>query len=246
MILYVNGCSHTAAAEANVQHAFAEDDSDYHDMGRRPHPDNLKVSWGRQLANLLSSEFYCDAESAASNARILRTTRDWIKNNPDKLAQTFMVIQFTTWEREEWLYPDGTYYQVNASGIDLVPADWEEKYKRYVIGVNWDKKTKQAHDEIWSLHCELTALGINHLFFSAHSSFSDISLQERHDWNRHYIEPYSREHTYNAVLKNNGFPYTCEYGYHFGKAAHSFWAQYVLQCIQDYKLLDPLNEVPAD
>jgi hypothetical protein len=44
MILYVNGDSHTAAAEAVNPHAFAEDDSALFYLGRAPHPENLAVS----------------------------------------------------------------------------------------------------------------------------------------------------------------------------------------------------------
>ena len=47
MILYVNGDSHTAAAEAVNPHAFAMDDRPLFYLGRAPHPDNVSVSWGK-------------------------------------------------------------------------------------------------------------------------------------------------------------------------------------------------------
>ena len=40
MILYANGCSHTAAAEAVVPNCFAVDDG-RNGIDRRPHPANL-------------------------------------------------------------------------------------------------------------------------------------------------------------------------------------------------------------
>ena len=46
MILYVNGDSHTAAAEAVNAHAFAEDDPNLGYLHRLPHPDNLAVVGG--------------------------------------------------------------------------------------------------------------------------------------------------------------------------------------------------------
>ena len=61
------------------------------------------------------------------NARIIRTTHDWIKQNPAKLSDTFMLIQWSTWEREEWFYQD-QWWQVNASGTDHVPPELQEKY----------------------------------------------------------------------------------------------------------------------
>ena len=107
MILYVNGDSHSAAAEAAVPHCFAEDDGKLMHMGHRPHPENLVVSWGWKLANLLNAECYMDAESASSNTRIIRTTRKWIAENQDRLDRTVMAIQWSTWEREEWQDRDG-------------------------------------------------------------------------------------------------------------------------------------------
>lgn len=244
MILYVNGCSHTAAAEAAHPAAFAEDDGDLAYLGRRPHPLNISVSWGWHVAKALNSEFYCDAESAASNDRILRTTRAWVKQNQERLSRTLMIVQWTTWEREEWWHQvSQRYYQVNASGVDQVPPEWQQRYKQYIADVDWNIKTQQAHNNIWQLHCELQDLGVQHLFFSGHSTFSDIRNQ--HDWGRNYIHPYSRDHSYNAVLKNNGFEYVDPKGFHFGKDGHSFWANYVLQYLRQNNFLESFDEVPA-
>ena len=49
MILYVNGDSHTAAAEAVNSYSFAEDDPALFYMGRVPHPANIAISWGKLL-----------------------------------------------------------------------------------------------------------------------------------------------------------------------------------------------------
>ena len=58
MILYVNGDSHTAGAEAVNPHAFAEDDPTYEHLKRLPHPDNLAVSWGKRLSTMLKMGFH--------------------------------------------------------------------------------------------------------------------------------------------------------------------------------------------
>lgn len=242
MILYINGCSHTAAAEAAHPAAFAEDDEHYQHLGRRPHPENLVVSWAWKLAEHLNVEGYYDAESAASNDRIIRTTREWVANNRHKLHDTLAVIQWTTWEREEWLH-NGTWYQVNASGVDWVPAELQQRYKEFVVSVDWKTKTEEAHEKIWQLHLELEAQGLRHVFYSGHSTFSDI--QDRRDWGTSYMDPYDRNKSFNAVLKNNGFDYVNPKSYHFGADAHSFWANYVLQYIQQSNLLRP-NEIPTD
>ena len=122
MILYVNGDSHTAAGEAVNDYCFAEDDPHLWAYGRAPHPDNLKVSWGQRLADMIGATLHCDAESASSNTRILRTTRKYLEtNHPD-----LIVIGWSTWEREEWSHK-GNYYQVTASGTDSVPEDLQQR-----------------------------------------------------------------------------------------------------------------------
>ena len=57
MILYVNGDSHAAGAEAVNPHAFAEDDPELYYLGRLPHPENLQVTWGKLLSLALNAGF---------------------------------------------------------------------------------------------------------------------------------------------------------------------------------------------
>lgn len=234
MILYVNGCSHSAAAEAAVPYAWACDDGQLWTMGTEPHPANLAVSYGRHIADELGAKLVCEASSGGSNDRVIRTTKEWIERNPDKLADTFVILQWTTWEREEWLHA-GTWYQVNASGIDTVPDELQERYKHFVINVDWNVKTPEAHDKIWEMHQYLKDRGIRHLFFSGHSTFSDI--QNRRDWGKNYMHPYIREESYHNWLINNGGEYANAASYHFDAKSHRLWAQHVLQYINDNNLI---------
>lgn len=229
MILYVNGDSHTAAAEAVNQHAFAMDDGELYHLGRLPHPENLAVSWGRKLSEFLKAGFKCDAESAASNQRILRTTREWLDNAPTN-TEIFMVIQWTTWEREEWLI-DGTYYQVNGSGIDQVPAGYETQYKQWIVDIDWKAVTQQAHQNIWDLHIELEEKNIPHIFFNGNNDFAKIPESQRQDWGTSYMGPYDPQSTYNQWLLSNGFDTVAPNSWHFGQEAHSAWARNVLKYI---------------
>jgi len=236
MKLYINGCSHTAAAEAVLPHAFAEDDWNYRHLGRRPHPENFRHSWATHVAQQLGTELICDAESAASNDRIVRTTRQWLADNSHDLADTVVIIQWTTWEREEWLH-QGTWYQVNASGVDSVPPELQNRYREFVASVDWYTKTRQAHAEIWKLHQDLKALGIRHVFFNGQSTFSELGPNEQHDWGVSYIQPYSIQHSYAAILRENGYEFANPNTYHFGAAAHCFWAKYVLQYLDTHNIL---------
>ena len=242
MILYVNGCSHSAAAEAAVPYAWSCDDGNRWGTGTEPHPANLAVSYGKHLADALGAELVCQASSGGSNDRVIRTTQDWIRLNPNKLADTVMILQWTTWEREEWWH-DGTWYQVNASGADTVPTELAERYKNYIVDIDWTVKTNDAHNKIWNMHLYLKELGIKHLFFSGHSTFSDIQNQQ--DWGTSYVFPYSREHSYHNWLKNNGGVYANAASYHFDANSHRLWANFMLQYIKDHNFLGH-NEISVD
>jgi hypothetical protein len=236
MILYVNGDSHTAAAEAVNPHAFAMDDGDLFYMGRAPHPANLAVSWGKTLAGTLKATFKCDAEAASSNRRIMRTTQEWLANTGYDPREIFMIIQWSTWEREEWLIDD-VHYQINASGIDHVPASHQEQYKQFVANVDWNLCTRSWHDEIWQLHLDLLSRGIRHVFFNGNNHFATIPESDRKDWGHHYIGPYDPAQTYDQWLKSHGHQTVAPDSWHFGRAAHAAWARFMLQYVISHKLL---------
>ena len=229
MILYVNGDSRTAAAEAVNPYAFAEDDTQYFYMGRVSHPDNLAVSWGRLLSLSLRAGFHCAAESASSNTRIIRTTREWldtrISNN-----DIVIIIQWSTWEREEWLI-DNIYYQINASGVDDIPASHQQQYKEYIANIDWQHRTEQAHNDIWNFHKELQAQNIKHVFFNGNNDFSKIQNQK--DWKKSYIAPYDPTMTFDAVVRRQGFQTVASNSWHFGQEAHSFFHRFMLKYIID-------------
>jgi hypothetical protein len=233
MILYVNGDSHTAGAEAVNVHAFAEDDPKYFYLGRAPHPDNLSVTWGKLLSLALRTGFHCEAESASSNSRILRTSREWLATRQD-LEELLVVIQWSTWEREEWLYKD-RYLQVNASGVDHVPQDLQEKYRQYIMGVDWEWKTQEAHDQIWAFHKELEEKGIKHIFFNGNNDFSKI--KDQREWDMCYVAPYEPTMTFDAIVRKQGIDTVAPNSYHFGKDAHSFFNRFMLQYIINNKFI---------
>jgi hypothetical protein len=233
MILYVNGDSHTAGAEAVNVHAFAEDDPKYFYLGRAPHPDNLSVTWGKLLSLALRTGFHCEAESASSNSRILRTSREWLATRQD-LEELLVVIQWSTWEREEWLYKD-RYLQVNASGVDHVPQDLQEKYRQYIMGVDWEWKTQEAHDQIWAFHKELEEKGIKHIFFNGNNDFSKI--KDQREWDMCYVAPYEPTMTFDAIVRKQGIDTVAPNSYHFGKDAHSFFNRFMLQYIITNKFI---------
>ena len=234
MILYVNGDSHAAAAEAVNNHAFAEDDPAHFFLGRRPHPDNLAVSWGKQLSRTLNAALHLDAESASSNSRIIRTTRAWLVERADAVQDILVIIQWSTWEREEWEY-NGVTYQVNGSGIDQVPAEAQERYRHFVVSLDWKQKTQQAHDEIWAFHQELKKQGIRHIFVNGNNDFSKIAKQKK--WGTDYIGPYDPKLTYDAIIRSSGIETVAPNSYHYGKDGHSIFHRFMLQYIIENKYI---------
>jgi hypothetical protein len=235
MKLYINGDSHAAAAEAVVPHAFAEDDGALKHMGRAPHPANAAVSWARVLADTVKATLYLDAESASSNTRIRRTTRDWIKTHRPWLSETVMMIQWSTWEREEW-WIDGQSYQVTASGTDDVPAAHANRYRQWVTDMDWRTVQLREHNEIWQFHQELDALGVRHVFFNGNNTFKDIAQDQQHNWGNSYIEPYNPVMSYDQWLKYNKFRTVSPDSWHFGQDAHVAWARFMLQYGMKYNL----------
>lgn len=218
-ILYVNGDSHSAGAEAVNDYCFAEDDPFYYALGRIPHPDNERASYGCNIANELFAVLHCDAESASSNARIIRTTRDYLRHyKPDAV-----IIGWSTWEREEWLH-DGIYWQVNAGGVG---HDWpdivKERYQEYVANLNWVERTRDAHIKIHEFHHELLDLGLPHLFFN---TYNDFRTQKSLNWHDSYINPYDPDMTYFKWLTDQGFQSNASY--HFQADAHRKWAEFLL------------------
>lgn len=222
MILYVNGDSHSAGAEAVNPYCFAIDDPLYWGLGRRPHPDNERVSYGCQLANKLGAVLHCDAESASSNSRIIRTTENYLRYNskPD-----LVIIGWSTWEREEWLY-DNVYWQVNAGGVG---EDWpdaiKERYKKWVTELDLGPVENKAHRYIYNFHKKLESENVNHFFFTCYEPWNKLDADL--DWGGYYLKPYDRDFTYFNWCQTQGFRTINKNSYHYGPDAHAAWSKFL-------------------
>ena len=230
MILYVNGDSHSAGVEIAGPWCFAKDDSKYRRLGRVPHPANLKLSYGQLLADKMNCQLICDAESASSNNRIIRTTLKQLTGGPGMPAvrPDFIVIGWSTWERQEFHDPKtGIAWQVNAGGIGVDWPDWlKEQYPKFIEGLDWRKEMNLAHNKIYQFHTELQHRGIKHLFFNTFSYF-DLRVVTSLDWHNCYLDPYNKYSTYYNWCLSQGFEPVTKNGYHFGADAHRAWADYL-------------------
>lgn len=236
MIVYVNGDSHSAGAEAVNTHCFANDDPKFRHLGREAHPDNLVASYGYKIAQHFNASLVLDAQSASSNDRIIRTTREYIADHTPDL----IIIGWATWEREEWLH-NGVYYQVSGGGFDSVPEELHTQYKEWVI----KKSQTYAQDELTSfekiqqLHIELNERNIPHLFFNTYMHFGHVALNSQilYNWGNNYIDPYNQNGTYYYWLHNQGFRcvqhHTVHESYHYGADAHQAWASHIIPYAKD-------------
>jgi hypothetical protein len=225
VILYVNGDSHSAGAEAVNAHAFACDDPLYWALGRQPHPDNERVSYGCQLANMMYAVLHCDAESASSNHRIIRTTWEYL----DAQSPDFVVIGWSTWERKEF-YDQATNlnWQVNAGGVGEDWPTWlKDLYPQYISEIDWPYETHSAHLKIHQFHVDLASRGIRHLFFNTYNHFDESHTGQKFDWDNCYVDPYNPKGTYYAWCIQNGFKTVRPNSYHFGPDAHAAWAEFL-------------------
>jgi hypothetical protein len=113
------------------------------------------------------------------------------------------------------------------------------------LGVDWNQKTDEAHKQIWAFHQELEAQGIKHIFFNGNNDFSIIGdpgkysypFGPMYNWGSSYIGPYDPKQTYNAIIRAAGIATVNSKSWHFGKDGHSFFAQFMLQYINNNKLI---------
>lgn len=235
MILYVNGDSHSAGAEAVLSYCFAEEDQKYKHLGRKPHPINLTYSYGNLIAQQLNAQLVCDAESASSNDRIIRTTNEYLKNNTPDL----IIIGWSTWERQEW-FNQGIYWQVNSApaGFDW-PDSIKQQHKEWVLSrldIDYEKDMVHWHEKIYNYHLMLNEKNIKHIFFNTFSNFEPIStgrmrinIPKMYNWGDSYVGPYQTDLTYYYWLKNSGFEESKKGHYHYKSDGHRAWADFIYQ-----------------
>ena len=217
-MIYINGDSHSAGAEIINGYCFAADDRRYIAWGSRAHPEAIPLTFGYKIAQALNQPFFMDAESASSNARIIRTTTQFIEQTQDK-SKLFVIIGWSSWDREEWQYQDG-YIQITASGTDSVPESMQEEYKKWVTEQTpeeWNRKKRFWYNRIAQFSEELTNQNIKHIFFHTYE--------------------------YTDYLTEQGYK-TINGGYHFAEDGHTAWYKHLLpQVMKQFNVQNTLTNV---
>ena len=225
MLLYVNGDSHAAGM-------------DIHDLGNSCK--NTKSSFGYLLAERLGYDFATDALSGASNDRILRTTKDFLKNNSKDI---FVLIGWSTTDRREVLI-NNEYYSFAPGFKKTKDPIVNHEFEQYIMSLDHETVIKQNyywHKKIYNFHLELQQKNINHLFFNTYSIFNDNEhpdfTKTFYDWNHCMIGPYKDGETYYGWLKDNGYKVVAKNNYHYGADAHKRWADRLYNWLTQYQLL---------
>jgi hypothetical protein len=168
----------------------------------------------------------------------MRTCRAWLESNPETWQDVLVIIQWSTWERQEWLIDD-QYYQIGASGLDHVPPESQDRYREFVLEVDWAERERFWHQEIWQLHRWLKRSGIRHVFFNGNNYFGTIS--DPKSWGSSYLDPYRAQGTWDWILRSQEFYTVDPKSWHFGADAHCFWSRYLLQYCIDNHLVEPCD-----
>jgi len=211
MILYVNGDSNSIGAELK----------------------DPTQAWPCLLADRLGLPLVNDAKGGGSNPRILRTIGNFTTHAD--LRDIFVVVGWTSWEREEW-QKGNVYYDVNAGGHDNLPPDLELNYKTWITEQNQatrEAKSQATHEHIYKLHRHYKEKNVRHLFFNAVMPF--LHSGKQHDWHGNFLGPYDNNLSYYWYLKNHGW--TPTKNNHHTEEAQQAWAEVLYNYIQENKLL---------
>lgn len=206
MVVYANGDSNTAGTDlAKHERNFSE-----------------------IVADTYKFDLVNDADAGCSNFRILRTATDYVRRARPK----FVLIGWTTWEREEWLH-NGQYLQINANRTFADP-EIQQRYQSWVMGNSQElmiAKGHEWHERIWQFHQQLLCQNIAHLFFHSYFDFFVDHNQQR-DWQNCFYRPYDPEHSYFWTLNNLGFEHTKSL--HFRGDGHRAWAEVLIDFIDKH------------
>lgn len=276
--LYVNGCSWTAGNELDEDPIFVEQLAK---RGMTLHPtenpsvvnvkdseDNVvgvaaefwnEFTWGKNVADKLNLTLVNDSTGGGSNARIVRTTMDFVRTlSPEQRKQTLVIIGWSVPDRNEICINDTsdipTWFRFNST---------QKFSKSLTLNHTLSQSQVKLIDEVHSLwitdvlniyeriHCYfqgvyllsnlLENLGIRYYFFNALPCCNehDITVQNNFgswlDWHNNHNNIRRMNSTmYRFVDKNK---YKIAPAGHPLVEAHAAWAEELLHDLRIKNLL---------
>lgn len=214
-----------------MKHVYINGDS--HSAGVSLESDSM--SFGSLIAKEFDLLPVNQSLPGGSNQRAIRITQDWIRTSQD---QYFILIGWTSWEREEWPWR-GDFFQVNGSADTQGDTELHQKYQQWVTDLSEatiPNLGREWHENIWQFHTKLQDKNIPHLFFNCFYDFFVESTHHR-DWNHCFFHPYDNDHSYWHYLKLHGYQTISDTDLHFGPDGHRAWADVLIAHIKENQLL---------
>ena len=216
--LYVNGDSHVAGT--------------YLDNMYQP-----DISFAGLLAKQNNLEYVNEAIAGGSNDRIIRTSKEYLKDADPSSTAVFIV--WSTFERTEWFY-ENKWHQISGQPLyepnsnqtlnklwkEYTDAVWHDNNEKSSIfyfsrAIETQYKIKEFSD--W-----LTNKGFKHLFCHAHSSFFYKKSGFEIEWDNTrwlFNKPYDHSVTFcNKIIELGNKP---DLHWHFDENAHKDYADYI-------------------
>lgn len=204
-----------------------------------PDPDNFFTI----LAQNLGINFECEAKTGASNYHIIRKTEEWIEKTP---GEKFVFIGWSTWEREEHKINDN-YYDIDAWSIynvfrnptELIPFAEQLKQKVETNPNYMDSCSRAWAERIHNYAKSLDVRGIKYFFWNAYMTLQMPTNSENFQFDHRYVLPYENCFNQYFWLKRvRNYPTKTNDPYHFDTQGHRMWAEFLLQYIKDWKILE--------
>jgi hypothetical protein len=185
-----------------------------------PDPGNLVSIF----SNAMQMPFRCWSKNGASNYWI-QTHLDYFLADPDRDPDTFVLIGWTSVEREEWPW---LYSNISVcGGPDFgIPEPMQAKYIqwKHTLTDDYMQACRDIwHERIYQVHEQLRDLSIQHLFWTTYDNFK--AVQDRKDWHGNFYKPYDEHGCMCKFLDINGVDTINGDPFHYDQAAHNFWAQ---------------------
>lgn len=232
-VFYFNGCSQTAGIEI---------------VPEKPDMDaqiTKQLAWPKHLTMNINpdAEYVNDAVGGGSNARIFRTTIEWLSTNHERLADTFVTIMWTEPERFEFVSLDGRMINIIANGV--LTGGAEEKYLMKFTNEYLAKNDLNSVNNLnlmFALSSILDSLGVRYIFLNAFRFAHFYTIDQlasnpiRTLSKIPAVDKYlNDEWCFEKLLTQHEHPHT--QFLHFNEEAHKFYASKVLEWINNEKIL---------
>ena len=176
------------------------------------------------FSRIMDDDFRCWSKNGASNHWI-QSHIDYFLHDTAWPSDTLLFVGWTSFEREEWPW---LYSNISVcGGPDFgVPVAMQAKYvewKQTLTDQYLQDKIDFWHDTIYSVHKQLLARKVPHLFWTTYNNFQSVTNHV--DWHGHFYKPYDTDGCMVKFFTSRGIHANADDPFHYDKSAHNVWAQ---------------------